>query len=66
VHRLAPGLAEERWDEEFESGLEHMLDRIAGSWPALRRLRMTAPCAGSGPTARPLMDGVSFDRKLML
>ena len=30
VHRLADGLALDRWDAEFESGLEHMLDRIAG------------------------------------
>ena len=28
VHRLAAGLAKDRWDEEFETGLEHMLDRI--------------------------------------
>jgi TetR/AcrR family transcriptional regulator, tetracycline repressor protein len=29
VHRLAAGLARDRWAMEFESGLEHMLDRIA-------------------------------------
>jgi TetR/AcrR family transcriptional regulator, tetracycline repressor protein len=29
VHRLAAGLAEDRWEEEFERGLAHMLDRIA-------------------------------------
>jgi hypothetical protein len=29
VHRLAAGLALDRWEEEFETGLEHMLDRIA-------------------------------------
>jgi TetR/AcrR family tetracycline transcriptional repressor len=29
VHRLAAGLAEDRWDGEFETGLEDMLDRIA-------------------------------------
>ncbi len=29
VHRLAGGLAEDRWEEEFETGLMHMLDRIA-------------------------------------
>lgn len=29
VHRLAAGLAEDRWDEEFETGLAHMLDRVA-------------------------------------
>jgi hypothetical protein len=29
VYRLAAGLAEDRWEEEFETGLEHMLDRIA-------------------------------------
>jgi len=29
VHRLAAGLAEHRWEEEFETGLAHMLDRIA-------------------------------------
>ena len=29
VFRLAGGLAVDRWDAEFESGLEHMLDRIA-------------------------------------
>lgn len=28
VHRLAPGLAEELWSEEFESSLEGMLHRI--------------------------------------
>jgi TetR/AcrR family transcriptional regulator, tetracycline repressor protein len=31
VHRLAAGLAEDRWDEEFQRGLEDMLDRIAAS-----------------------------------
>ena len=29
VHRLAWGLAQDRWDGEFETGLEDMLDRIA-------------------------------------
>jgi AcrR family transcriptional regulator len=29
VHRLAAGLAEDRWDAEFDVALEHMLDRIA-------------------------------------
>ena len=29
VHRLAAGLAEDRWGGEFETGLEDMLDRIA-------------------------------------
>jgi TetR/AcrR family tetracycline transcriptional repressor len=29
VHRLAPGLAQEHWDGEFEAGLVNMLDRIA-------------------------------------
>ena len=29
VHRLAGGLAQDRWDGEFETGLEDMLDRIA-------------------------------------
>ncbi len=29
VHRLAEGLADDRWEEEFETGLIHMLDRIA-------------------------------------
>ena len=29
VHRLATGLAQDRWDGEFETGLEDMLDRIA-------------------------------------
>jgi TetR/AcrR family transcriptional regulator, tetracycline repressor protein len=29
VHRLAAGLAQDRWDTEFEKGLEDMLDRIA-------------------------------------
>jgi AcrR family transcriptional regulator len=29
VHSLAAGLAEDRWEEEFETGLSHMLDRIA-------------------------------------
>jgi AcrR family transcriptional regulator len=28
VHRLAPGLAEDRWGDEFETGLADMLDRI--------------------------------------
>lgn len=28
VHRLAAGLAEDRWREEFETGLEQMLDRV--------------------------------------
>ena len=31
VHRLAPGLAEDRWEAEFETGLTDMLDRIAAS-----------------------------------
>ena len=38
--RLAAGLAEDRWDGEFEKGLEDMLDRIAvfvGGEAALRR-----------------------------
>jgi hypothetical protein len=30
VHRLADGLAQDRWAGEFEAGLEGMLDRIAG------------------------------------
>ena len=29
VHRLAAGLAQDRWAAEFETGLEAMLDRIA-------------------------------------
>jgi hypothetical protein len=29
VHRLASGLAQDRWATEFETGLEAMLDRIA-------------------------------------
>jgi TetR/AcrR family transcriptional regulator, tetracycline repressor protein len=29
LHRLAAGLAEDRWEGEFEAGLEDMLDRIA-------------------------------------
>ena len=29
VYRLAAGLAQDRWDGEFETGLEDMLDRIA-------------------------------------
>ena len=29
VYRLAAGLAEDRWDGEFETGLEDLLDRIA-------------------------------------
>ena len=29
VHLLAAGLAQDRWDEEFETGLVHMLDRVA-------------------------------------
>jgi TetR/AcrR family transcriptional regulator, tetracycline repressor protein len=29
VHRLAAGLAQDRWQGEFETGLEDMLDRIA-------------------------------------
>jgi TetR/AcrR family tetracycline transcriptional repressor len=40
VHRLAAGLAEDRWDGEFETGLEGMLDRIAAfvaDDPDLRR-----------------------------
>jgi TetR/AcrR family transcriptional regulator, tetracycline repressor protein len=28
VHRLAAGLALDRWEDEFETGLAHMLDRI--------------------------------------
>jgi hypothetical protein len=29
VYRLAAGLAEDRWEAEFGTGLEDMLDRIA-------------------------------------
>jgi AcrR family transcriptional regulator len=29
LHRLAAGLAQERWEDEFETGLVQMLDRIA-------------------------------------
>jgi hypothetical protein len=29
LHRLAAGLAEHRWEDEFETGLLQMLDRIA-------------------------------------
>jgi len=29
VHRLAAGLAQDRWATEFETGLESMLDQIA-------------------------------------
>jgi hypothetical protein len=41
LHRLAAGLAEDRWDGEFERGLEDMLDRIAvfvADEPAPRRV----------------------------
>jgi TetR/AcrR family transcriptional regulator, tetracycline repressor protein len=40
VHRLAAGLAQDRWEGEFETGLEDMLDRIAvfvGDAPGVRR-----------------------------
>ena len=40
LHRLAAGLAEDRWEGEFETGLEDMLDRIAmfvADAPDLRR-----------------------------
>ena len=40
VHRLAAGLAEDRWDGEFGTGLEDMLDRIAvfvAGGPGVRR-----------------------------
>jgi AcrR family transcriptional regulator len=40
VHRLAAGLAQDRWEGEFETGLEDMLDRIAvfvADAPDLRR-----------------------------
>jgi TetR/AcrR family transcriptional regulator, tetracycline repressor protein len=40
LHRLAAGLAEDRWEREFETGLEDMLDRIAmfvADAPDLRR-----------------------------
>jgi len=40
VHRLAGGLAEDVWEQEFESGMAVMLDRIAG---------YLAEGAGSGP-----------------
>jgi hypothetical protein len=29
LHRLADGLAEDQWEQEFETGLAHMLDRVA-------------------------------------
>jgi hypothetical protein len=41
VHRLADGLAQDRWAGEFEAGLEGMLDRIAaflGQRPGSPRL----------------------------
>lgn len=28
VHRLAAGLAEDRWQEEFQAGLDQLLDRV--------------------------------------
>jgi hypothetical protein len=31
LHRLAAGLAQDRWEAEFETGLTDMLDRIAAS-----------------------------------
>lgn len=40
VQRLAAGLAEDRWEDDFEIGLRHMLDRVAifisdgQAWPA--------------------------------
>jgi AcrR family transcriptional regulator len=40
LHRLAAGLAQDRWDDEFETGLVQMLDRIAkfvADGPALDR-----------------------------
>ena len=40
LHRLAAGLAEDRWQGEFETGLEDMLDRVAmfvADAPDLRR-----------------------------
>jgi TetR/AcrR family tetracycline transcriptional repressor len=40
VHRLAVGLAEDRWEGEFETGLKDMLDRVAdfvADGPDLRR-----------------------------
>jgi TetR/AcrR family tetracycline transcriptional repressor len=40
LHRLAAGLAEDRWEGEFETGLKDMLDRIAmfvAGAPDLRR-----------------------------
>jgi TetR/AcrR family transcriptional regulator, tetracycline repressor protein len=40
VHRLAAGLAQDSWEEEFETGLAHMLDRVAmfvADGPNLRR-----------------------------
>lgn len=29
LHRLAAGLAQDQWEQEFEAGLAHMLDRGA-------------------------------------
>ena len=29
LHRLAAGLAQDQWEQEFEAGLAHMLDRVA-------------------------------------
>ena len=40
LHRLAAGLAQDRWEGEFETGLDGMLDRIAifvADGPDLRR-----------------------------
>jgi AcrR family transcriptional regulator len=40
LHRLAAGLAQDRWEGEFETGLEDMLDRIAmfvADGPGFRR-----------------------------
>jgi hypothetical protein len=40
LHAMAAGLAEDRWEVEFETGLVHMLDRIAAfvsEGPGLRR-----------------------------
>jgi TetR/AcrR family transcriptional regulator, tetracycline repressor protein len=29
LHRLAAGLAQDQWEQEFETGMAHMLDRVA-------------------------------------
>ena len=66
VHRLAAGLAQDRWATEFETGLEAMLDRIAmfvaGVGPQARLIPRPQPLPAD---ARCLIPGAARGERSM-